>query len=241
MRYLSVQHKDMPRWTYLCTLTITLPKAYMLQTLCVSLLILWYCASSCAQDAPSVSATAINNFETTQVTSKEKTINFAAVYVTQWTYYLIAHHDEIKKYGSIENHSINFMNPHYDRDGFEFNLLRHTFAGHYYYLFYRSRNYTQENAFIWSFISSFAFEFTIEPITERPSYQDLYQTPVFGTVLGVGVEKLSNYLHSTDTWYGHLTGYILNPFTLIPSTNSVFGYVVPESDKVSLMLQWEFE
>ena len=163
------------------------------------------------------------------------------VYAVQWTYYLIAHEREIKKYGSIENESKNFLNPHYDRDGFEFNLIRHTFAGHYYYLFYRSRNYTEENAFIWSFISSFAFEFTIETITERPSYQDLYQTPVFGTVLGVGAEKLSKYLHGRGTWIGHAAGYLINPFTLLPTTNSVFGYVIPKNDNVSLILQWEFE
>ena len=205
----------------------------MLNTLCVSLFILWYCASSCAQDAPIASATTM--------TSKEKVINFSAVYVTQWTYYLIAHDKEIKKYGSFDNWTKNSIDPHYDRDGFEYNLIRHTFAGHYYYLFYRSRNYSEENAFIWSFISSFAFEFTIETITERPSYQDLYQTPVFGTVLGVGAEKLSKYLHSTDTWIGHLTGYLINPFLLLPSTNSVFGYVAPEHDKVSLVLQWNIE
>lgn len=205
----------------------------MLKTFCVSLFILCYCASGSAQDAPSASATTI--------TSKEKKINFAAVYATQWAYYLTAHRQEIKKYGSFNNWTKNSIDPHYDRDGFEFNLLRHTFAGHYYYLFYRSRNYSEENAFIWSFISSFAFEFTIETITERPSYQDLYQTPVFGTVLGVGVEKLSKYLLSTGTWIGRFTGYALNPFVLLPTTNAVFGYVVPENDKVSLMLQWEVE
>ncbi|MES2803821.1 MAG: DUF3943 domain-containing protein [Bdellovibrionota bacterium] len=178
---------------------------------------------------------------TARINSKEKVANFAAVYAAQWTYYLTAHKDEIKKYGSFENWVQYPMDPHYDRDGFEYNLIRHTIAGQYYYLFYRSRNYTEQNAFIWSFISSFAFEFTIETITERPSYQDLYQTPVFGTVLGVGVEKLSIYLHDTDTWLGHLTGYILNPFPLLPATNKVFGAIWPEQDKVSLMLSWEFE
>lgn len=221
------------RWTLLCTSNKSSSKNFMLKTLCVFIFILWYFGIACAQDTPSGSNRALS--------SKEKTINFTAVYATQWAYYLIAHDKEIKKYGSFENWLKNSINPHYDRDGFEYNLIRHTFAGQYYYLFYRSRQYTEENAFIWSFISSFAFEFTIETATERPSYQDLYQTPVFGTVLGVGVERLSIYLHSSDTWIGHFVGYLINPFTLIPATNQVFGVVVPEKNQVSVVLQWQFE
>ncbi|AZZ35479.1 DUF3943 domain-containing protein [Bdellovibrio sp. qaytius] len=205
----------------------------MLKALCVSIFILWYCASSSAQNTSPVSSTTI--------TAKEKKINFATVYTSQWIYYISSYKKEIKKYGSFENWIKNSINPHYDRDSFEYNLIRHTFAGQYYYLFYRSRGYTEENAFIWTCLSSFAFEFTIETVTERPSYQDLYQTPVYGTVLGVGVEKLSKYLHSTNTWIGHATGYLINPFTLLPPTNSFFGTVIPEQDKISLMLQWELQ
>lgn len=205
----------------------------MFKSLSVFILISWFCALSYAQSASSVSGTTI--------TTREKMINFVTVYSAQWTYYLIAHDKEIRKYGNSKNWIKNSYNPHYDFDSFEYNLLRHTFAGHYYYLFYRSRNYTEENAFIWAFISSFAFEFTIETVTERPSYQDLYQTPVFGTVLGVGMEKLSKYLHSKETWWGHLGGYLTNPFTLLSNNNTIFGTVVPEGDKVTLTLRWELE
>lgn len=175
------------------------------------------------------------------ISSKEKIVNFSIVYAAQWTYYLIVHKKEIDKYGSFENWIDNPRNPHYDRDSFEYNLYRHTIAGQYYYLFYRSRNYSEQNAFIWSAISSFAFEFTIETMTERPSYQDLYQTPVFGTVLGVGVEKLSKYLHETETWPGHLFGYILNPFTLLPPTTELIGAVEVHSNQVAVRIGWEFE
>lgn len=175
------------------------------------------------------------------ISSQEKTVNFTMVYAAQWTYYLIVHKKEIDKYGSFENWIKYPRNPHYDRDSFEYNLYRHTLAGQYYYLFYRSRNYSEQNAFIWSAISSFAFEFTIETVTERPSYQDLYQTPVFGTVLGVGVEKLSNYLHETDTWAGHFFGYILNPFTLLLPTSEIIGTVELHSNQIAVRIGWEFE
>lgn len=163
------------------------------------------------------------------------------VYAAQWTYYLVVQKKEIEKYGSFDNWLNYPRNPHYDRDSFEYNLYRHTLAGQYYYLFYRSRGYSEQNAFIWSTLSSFAFEFTIETVTERPSYQDLYQTPVYGTVLGVGVEKLSNYLHDSETWLGHLAGYILNPFTLLPPTFEIIGSVKYHSDQIALQVGWEFE
>ncbi len=214
-----------------------LPKNYMCKCVCVFILISWFCAHS---DAHS-SAQSASSASGTTITTREKMINIGTIYTAQWTYYLIAHDKEIRKYGNSENWFKNWYNPHYDLDSFEYNLIRHTFAGHYYYLLYRSRNYTEANAFIWTFLSSLAFEFTIETVTERPSYQDLYQTPVFGTVLGVGVEKLSKYLHDTDTWVGHLGGYILNPFTLLPKKNTIFGAVVPQHDQVRLMLQWEYE
>lgn len=205
----------------------------MIKTVCVYILILCFCALAHAQNDSSDSLPYIS--------SEEKAFNFATVYAAQWTYYLIVHKEEIKKYGSFKNWLNYPRDPHYDRDSFEYNLIRHTIAGQYYYLFYRSRNYSEQNAFIWSAISSFAFEFTIETATERPSYQDLYQTPVYGTVLGVAVEKLSNYLHDTETLPGHLFGYLLNPFTLLPPTNSFLGAVQIHSNQVVIKAGWEFE
>ena len=80
-------------------------------------------------------------------------------------------------------------------------------------------------------MSSLAFEFTIETVTEKPSYQDIYQTPVFGTVIGIGSEKISNYFHSWDNWYGDLLGYIFNPMTLIPQFARQNAVAVPVIDK----------
>lgn len=147
----------------------------------------------------------------------EKALNFGLVYSAQWTYYLIAQKEVIEDEGSFHNWTNNPFKPHFDKDNFDYNLFKHAVTGNYYYLFYRSRGYDIQDSFIWSFVSSLAFEFTVETITEKPSYQDIYQTPVFGTVIGVGVEKLSRYFHSKDSWWGHTLGYVLNPFTLIPA------------------------
>lgn len=150
------------------------------------------------------------------IPAKEKALNFGAVYLTQWAYYLYSQEAIIREYGSFKNWTEYPFNPHFDKDSFDYNIFKHSLVGNYYYLFYRSRRYTEKDAFFWSFISSLAFEFTIETATEKPSYQDIYHTPVFGMVVGIGFEKASKYFHSWDTWYGRALGYIINPMTLIP-------------------------
>ncbi|HXH74252.1 MAG TPA: DUF3943 domain-containing protein [Bacteriovoracaceae bacterium] len=156
------------------------------------------------------------NIDRVKFSKKENLINFGAVYGAQWIYYLAGQKSIIEDHGSLKNWYGHPLRPHFDKDSFDFNLFKHSLTGNYYYLWYRSRGHTIKNAFFWTFMSSLAFEFTIETITERPSYQDIYQTPVFGTVLGIGSEKLSKYFHSWDTWYGRAFGYLCNPFTLVP-------------------------
>lgn len=167
-------------------------------------------------------------------TVKENLVNFGAVYAAQWTYYLIGQREQLDDHGSFKNWTNNMFSPHFDKDSFDYNLFKHTLTGNYYYLWFRSRGHTRENAFWWSFLSSLAFEFTVENATERPSWQDIYQTPVFGTVAGIGVEKLSRYFHARDTWWGHGLGYLLNPFTLVPQSKEQLVSGTPLLDHKSV-------
>ncbi len=146
----------------------------------------------------------------------EKALNFGIGYATQWAGYFATQKKVIKEGGSYQNWRHNILSPHFDYDNFDYNIFKHGITGNYYFLFYRSRGYDRVEAFFWTFLSSAAFEFTIESFTERPSYQDLYQTPVYGTIIGIGVEKLALFFHGQDSWWGHTLGYILNPFALIP-------------------------
>jgi hypothetical protein len=174
------------------------------------------------------------------VPSQEKVWNFAAVYAAQWTYYVIQQEKEIRKNGSLKNWVQYPFDPHHDLDSFHYNLVRHTLTGQYYYLFYRSRLYSKQDSFLWSVISSLAYEFTIETVTERPSYQDVYQTPAFGSALGIGAENLSLYLHEKDMWYTHLLAYILNPFSLLPPTKKIIAAVYPDPNNFVVSIGWEF-
>lgn len=192
--------------------------------------------------ADRVTSCLCNVKERTFFTTGQKMANFGIVYGAQWGVYLLEQQAAIKNHGSLRNWYTNPLKPHFDKDSFDYNVFWHSVSGASYFLWYRSRGYDVHNAFVWSFLSSLAFEFTIETVTERPSYQDIYQTPVFGSILGVGVESLSNYLHSLNTWYGSALGYILNPFTLIPQQEeaSVNGGVILNEEMRGYYISYRF-
>ena len=88
------------------------------------------------------------------------------------------------------------------------------YSGSQLYLYYRANGYSRIESLMMNFVSSTLFEFTIEIYTEPASIQDIYQTPVFGTLLGIGIEKVSLYLLNTGNMLGKVLGHILNPTTL---------------------------
>ena len=169
----------------------------------------------------------------------ERFKNFGVVYGAQWAFYLVSQEATIREHGSFHNWTTNPWNPTFDKDTYDYNVFKHALAGQYYYQFYRYRGYSQSESFLWSFASSLAFEFTIETVTEKPSLQDIYQTPVFGAVVGVGFENLSRYLHSLDTWYAHTLAYILNPFPLL-STKNISSVPWLEDGKAGAIVSWSY-
>lgn len=158
-----------------------------------------------------------------KILGREKLINYGIVFATQWAVYIADQGETIQDHGSLENWWKHQTSPHFDKDSFDYNLFKHSFVGHYYYLFYRSRGYQERQAFYWAAISSLTFEFGIEALTEKPSFQDIYQTPVFGTIVGMGAERLSDYLHSIGTIPTTVLAYIFNPFTLLPGSKCDCG------------------
>lgn len=154
-------------------------------------------------------------FSQDRVSSYERAANFGAMYGAQWAVYVLTQKPVIEDHGSFRNWYTYPFSPHFDNDSFDYNIFQHSLTGAAYFLFYRARGYRQVDAFLWSFISSLAFEFTIETVTERPSWQDIYQTPVYGTIVGIGVEKISDSLYDTHTWWGKTLATIVNPFRLI--------------------------
>ncbi len=150
------------------------------------------------------------------ISTGEQLLTIGFVYAIQWGYYVTFQSETIKEHGSFKNWYSNMTKPHFDKDNYNYNLIYHTMTGTYYYLFYRSRGYSKAGSLMWSTISQLLFESPIETATEPPSFQDMYQTPVFGAVVGMTLEHLSNMLLSTDSTFAHIIGYIFNPFALFP-------------------------
>jgi len=141
------------------------------------------------------------------------------MYIGQWTTYLYTQEETIKEEGSFHNWHNNMTRIHMDKDSYDFNLIQHSIAGNYYYLYYRHWGYTKSAALLWSTMSVVLFEFTIETTTEQPSVQDIYQTPILGAVLGMGMETASNYLITKRCKILKVVGYMLNPFAIFPHSS----------------------
>lgn len=82
------------------------------------------------------------------------------------------------------NHVIK-EGPEWDHDKFIFNYVLHPYAGAVYFMAARSCGFGFWRSMLYSsLISNVGWEFGIEAFMERPSYQDLFITPVIGSCLG---------------------------------------------------------
>lgn len=189
----------------------------------------WASEITIAETPPSVEASR----------SWDKVYNFAMVYGAQWSFYLVSQQETIRTHGSWDNFFSYMSQPAFDKDSFDYNIVKHALAGQYYYQFYRYRGYSEIDAFAWTFFSSLAFEFAVENYTEKPSLQDIYQTPIFGTLLGMGFERLSSNLRSSDSWSVRALGYVFNPFAiLMDESGSMSALPMPIKGGLGMALSW---
>lgn len=140
------------------------------------------------------------------------------LYSGQWGYYLVAQRQNLVDNGSFEQWWSNPANPHFDKDFYDYNLVLHTLTGSLYYGYYRAFGSSRPRSLAFSVLSSLLFEFTVETATERPSFQDIYQTPVLGAVVGMGMEDLSLWMLESRHSIVRGAGHLINPFTLVPGS-----------------------
>ena len=81
--------------------------------------------------------------------------------------------------------------PRWDDDPFKTNYVQHPYAGSFYYNLVRNKGASWKTSFAFSLISSTAFEYFTEAMFERPSTQDLFVTPVIGSLLGEATHQLT--------------------------------------------------
>lgn len=145
---------------------------------------------------------------------KESAGHIAAIYGITWLVYPLSQWEVFKEEGSFKKFERNFGELVFDKDEPFWNQLIHPISGSQLFLYYRANGYSRMDSFLMSTISSTLFELTVEVYTEPASVQDLYITPVFGSILGLGLEKASLYLLNTGNTFGRFWGHVINPATL---------------------------
>ena len=147
-------------------------------------------------------------------TMKESFTHVSILYGLSWALYPVTQPEVFREKGSFKNYKHNFGKLVFDRDEPFWNWFVHPLSGSQLYLYYRANGYNRVDSLGMAFISSTLFEFTVEIYTEPASIQDLYQTPVIGSVFGLGLENLSMYLLNSGNAFGKFLGHVLNPSTL---------------------------
>lgn len=88
----------------------------------------------------------------------------------------------------------NVTHPQTDTDDFFINCVLHPYWGAAYFVRARERGYNMGEGFAYSALMSSLYEFGVEALFENASKQDLWVTPVIGSMVG--------------TYFWHLRGYI---------------------------------
>jgi len=120
--------------------------------------------------------------------------------VTKWS-------DSAKDNLSFERWWDNVNHPVWDHDSWAINYVGHPYFGATYYIRARERGFDRIDSFVYSAFASALYEFGVEAIFERPSYQDLIVTPVGGSLVGgLLFEPIRNWVHHKPeiAWYDHL-------------------------------------
>lgn len=142
--------------------------------------------------------------------------NIGVVYGLTWVLYPLIQPKVFKVQHGFQQYKGNFGKVVFDKDEPIWNFFVHPLSGSQLYLLYRAQGYGRMEALGMTTISSTLFETTVEILTEPASVQDLYQTPILGTVLGLGIETASMALLNSGTTVGTIIGHIINPATLLP-------------------------
>lgn len=115
------------------------------------------------------------------------------------------------------NHVIK-KGPEWDHDKFYFNYILHPYAGAVYYMSARSCGFNAWQSLLYNTcVSNIGWEFGIEAFMERPSVQDLFITPLVGSVIGECFYKLKRNI--VDNGYelcgssvlGNIIAFIIDP------------------------------
>jgi uncharacterized protein DUF3943 len=108
----------------------------------------------------------------------------------------------------------NVQHPQWDEDHWYVNYLGHPYFGAIAYIRARERQFGAFGGFWYAALLSTLYEFGIEALFERPSYQDLIVTPAGGLLLGALLfEPIRKHIQGKPQrqWYDHVTLAVTDP------------------------------
>jgi len=110
--------------------------------------------------------------------------------------------DEQKEGYSMSYWWENVRNPQIDSDDFYINYILHPYWGASYFVRARERAYSNTQSFWYSFWLSTMYEFGFEALFEEPSIQDLFVTPIAGSILGAYFMRVRDGVHERELALG---------------------------------------
>jgi hypothetical protein len=139
---------------------------------------------------------------------------------------------------SLERWWENVRHPHWDTDKWYLNYLGHPYFGAIAYIRARERRFGALGGFWYAALLSGLYEFGIEALFERPSYQDLIVTPVGGLLVGALLFEpiRERILRKPELrWYDHIPLALTDPLGV---SNSIFERLlgIPTAIRVQLGL-----
>jgi hypothetical protein len=132
----------------------------------------------------------------------------------------------------------NVRHPQWDPDTWYVNYLGHPYFGAIGYIRARERRFGPFGGFWYAALLSGLYEFGIEAMFERPSYQDLIITPVGGLLVGALLfEPIRDYILRKPElhWYDHIPLALTDPLGV---SNAIFERLlgIPTDIRVQVRL-----
>ncbi len=97
----------------------------------------------------------------------------------------------------------NVTHPQIDSDDFYINYVLHPYWGGAYYVRARERGYGNTQAFWYSVLLSSVYEFGAEALFEEPSIQDIFVTPIVGSLVGQAFMDVRSGIHDRERELGY--------------------------------------
>lgn len=152
---------------------------------------------------------------------------------------------EIRRVGLFHKWNQNFHSrPVLDQDDPFINYVGHPISGSIYYNIARTQGYNPLQSFGYSVLmSTFFWEYGFEAIAEKPSLQDLFITPIVGSLIGEVFYQWSLKIEANDgklfnsKGLGKVVLFLINPAGKISdSINHLLGHKVIQEAKGNIVL-----